>query len=201
MLSLAAILVLACPASMPQAASAGASADEATHKELRALRDVLVDGIVKQDMELLVKNVTKDVTVTWQNGELCRGEKQLRDFFERMQKAGSKAFKGYKVPPTADELTILHGGDTGISYGTSIGLFEVAGSEYELKNRWSATLVKEEGRWKLASYHVSMNVLDNPILNAAKGALVWVGVVALIVGAGIGLLVGRVLGKAKARPA
>ena len=114
-----------------------------------------------------------------------------------MQKGNSKAFKGYKVTPTPDDLTILYGGNTGISYGTSVGLFTVAGTEYELHNRWSATLVKEDGRWKLASYHVSMNVLDNPILNAAKSSLLWIGLVALVLGGVGGLIVGRVTGKAK----
>ena len=108
---------------------------------------------------------------------------------------------GPGVSFTPDEVTILHGGDTGISYGTSVGLFEVAGGEYELKNRWTATLVKEDGRWKLASYHVSMNVLDNPILNAAKGGLVWAGLAALVVGGAIGLFAGRAWGRAKSRPA
>jgi hypothetical protein len=78
-----------------------------------------------------------------------------------------------------------------------VGLFAVAGSEYELKNRWTATVVKEDGRWKLASYHVSMNVLDNPILNAAKSGLVWIGLGALVLGSVGGLIVGRVTGKAK----
>jgi ketosteroid isomerase-like protein len=183
-----------------QGTPAPATADDAVHQELRVLRDTLVNAIVSQDVEVLVKHITKDVSVTWQNTEHCRGEKQLRDFFERMQKGNSKAFKGYKVVPTPDDKTILYGGDTGISYGTSVGLFSVAGGEYELKNRWTATVVKEEGRWKLASYHVSMNVLDNPILNTAKSSLLWVGVVTLVLAGGVGLLVGRVMGK-KARAA
>ena len=192
MILAATILALAA-----QATPDKAPADDATHQELRVLRDALVNAIVTQDVESLVKHITKDVSVTWQNTEHCRGEKQLRDFFERMQKGGSKAFKGYKVVPTPDDKTILYGGDTGISYGTSVGLFSVAGSEYELKNRWTATVVKEDGRWKLASYHVSMNVLDNPILNAAKSGLVWIGVVALIIGGAGGLIVARIMGKKK----
>ena len=64
-----------------QGSPAKASPDDAVHQELRALRDTLVNAIVSQDIEAMVKHVTKDVSVTWQNLEHCRGEKQLRDFF------------------------------------------------------------------------------------------------------------------------
>ena len=51
--------------------------------------------------------------------------------------------------------------------------------------------MKENGRWLLASYHVSNNTLDNPLLNVAKRAVYWAGVVGLVVGLAFGLLVAR----------
>ena len=106
-------------------------------------------------------------------------------------------FQGYKEGelPNPTDLTILYGDDTGISYGTSVGKYNVLGQNIELKNHWTATLVKEDGAWKVASYHVSGNILDNPLLNMAKGYLYWAGGVALVVGLLLGFLIGRMSAK------
>jgi ketosteroid isomerase-like protein len=158
------------------------------HDELRALRTAVIDAITKGDIDAVVTYLHPNVVVTWQNNEVCRGHKGLREFFERM---GKNAFKGYKVPPTPDELTILYGGDTGVSFGQTIGQYKLLGKDYELKSRWTATVVKENGRWLLASYHISTNVLDNPLLNTARQSLYIAGGVALLLGLGAGLLIAR----------
>ena len=164
------------------------AAEDPAHDELRALRTAVTDAITQGDFDAVIKNVHTNVVVTWQNAEVCRGHQGLRDFFNRMGKA---SFKGYKVPPTPDELTILHGADTGVSFGETVAQYHLLGKEYELKSRWTATLVKENGRWLLASYHISMNVLDNPLLNAAKPALYVAAGAALLAGLIAGLLIAK----------
>ena len=162
--------------------------EDPAHNELRALRTEVVEAITKGDIDAIIKHLTPDVVITWQNNEVCRGHQGVRDFFI---KSGKQTFKGYKVPPTPDDLTILYNADTGVSFGTSVGQFNLLGKDYEFHNRWTATLVKENGRWLLASYHVSLNILDNPLLNAAKSAAYWIGGIALIVGLAVGLQIGK----------
>ena len=164
------------------------AAEDPAHNELRALRTEVIEAITKGDFDAVVRHVHTNVVVTWQNTEVCRGHQGLREFFNRM---GKESFKGYKVPPTPDELTILHGGDTGISFGQTVAQYRILGKELELKSRWTATLVKENSRWLLASYHISMNVLDNPLLNAARSGLYLTGGVALVGGLVLGTLLGR----------
>jgi ketosteroid isomerase-like protein len=184
-------LVLAAAVSSPvilSAQTAGMSPEDPVHNELRALHAQIVEAISAGDIDRILSHVHPNVVVTWQNLEVCRGHQGVREFFNRM---GKDAFRGYKVPPTPDELTILYGGDTGISFGRSVGQYKLLGKEYELVNRWTATLVKENGRWLLASYHVSNNTLDNPLVSVAKRALYWVAGVALLIGVGFGMLVSR----------
>lgn len=164
------------------------AAEDAAHAELRTLRTEVIDAITKGDIDSVIRHVHPDVVVTWQNSEVCRGRQGLKDFFE---KTGRDSFKGYKVPPTPDELTILHGGDTGVSFGETVAQYHLLGKDYEIKSRWTATLVKVDGKWLLAAYHISMNVLDNPLLNAAKGALYVAGGIALVIGIGIGVFLGK----------
>lgn len=164
--------------------------EDPAHNELRTLRTQVIDAIVQGDIDAVLTHVHPNVVVTWQNAEVCRGAAELKAFFERM---GKKTFRGYKVPPTPDDLTVLYGGDTGVSFGHVVGQYTLFGKELEFTSRWTATLVKENGKWLLASYHVSFNALDNPLLNAAEKSLIWVAV-----GTGLlGLLIGVFLGKRK----
>ena len=161
------------------------AAEDPAHAELRILRTEIIDAITKGDIDTVISHVDPNVVVTWQNSEVCRGRQALKDFFH---KTGKDSFKGYKVPPTPDDLTILHGGDTGISFGETIAEYKLLGKDYEIKSRWTATLVKADGKWLLAAYHISMNVLDNPLLNTAKSALYVAGGSALVIGIAIGVM-------------
>lgn len=169
-----------------------AQAEDPAHGELRAMRAALLEAITKQDIDKVLPLLHPDVVVTWQNGEVNRGHAGVRAFFEKM---GRQSFGGYKVPPEPDELTILHGGTTGISFGRSVGQFNVLGSSFEFENRWTATLVKQEGRWLVASYHVSWNALDNPLLNAATRSVTLAAGGALVAGLVLGALLVRMLGR------
>ncbi len=164
------------------------AAEDPAHNELRTLRSEVVEAITKGDFDNVIRHVHTNVVVTWQNGEVCRGHQGLREFFDRM---GKNSFKGYKTAPTPDELTILSGGDHGISFGYTVANYNLLGKDFELKSRWTATLIKENGKWLLSSYHISMNVLDNPLLNAAKGSLAWAAGLAAAGGVVVGLLLGR----------
>lgn len=165
-----------------------AEVEDPAHAELRTLRTEIITAITSGDIDTVLTHVDPNVVVTWQDSEVCRGRQGLKDFFERM---GKQSFKGYKVPPTPDELTILHGGDMGISFGKTVANYKLLGQDFEITSRWTATLVKEDGKWMLAAYHISMNVLDNPLLNAAKRSLYIAAGAALV----IGLLIGRILAK------
>jgi len=166
---------------------------EALHNELREFRKGLVEAVEKQDIDRMLSFVTKDAVVTWQNAEVCRGHDGIRDFFKRVQARPEKLFRGYKVPPTPDDLTVIYNGTTGISFGTDTGIYHAEGRTFEMTNRWSATLVKVGDKWQAASYHVSTNLVDNPVIDAMKSALVrWVLIGflggALLAGAGVWLL-------------
>jgi uncharacterized protein (TIGR02246 family) len=157
-----------------------AQPEDPAHAELRALRTEVLDAITTGDIDRVLTSLHPDVVITWQNGEVNRGRDGVKAFFERM---GRQAFSGYKVPPTPDELTVLHaGGAAGVSFGRSVGQFNLLGASWEFENRWTATVVKQDGRWLLTSYHVSWNALDNPLLTTAKRAVYVVAPLAFLAG-------------------
>jgi ketosteroid isomerase-like protein len=186
-----ALVVLLLPAGAQP--PGGKEKEDPAHNELRALRDGLIEAIREEDIEKQLGFVSKDVVVVWQNGEVVRGHQGLRDFYKKIMSGPDKVFRGYAQPPSPEELTILYGGDTGISYGTDVGKYRVSGRDFEMKNYWTATLVKEGGKWVIASYHVSANVLDNPPLSAARTNAYLAGGVAAVLGLVAGMVVGWIL--------
>jgi hypothetical protein len=91
---------------------------------------------------------------------------------------------------TVDELTILYGDDTGIAFGSSKDHYVLAdGGEFDLSTRWSATMVKHEGKWKVASLQVASGWFDGPVVQATTKMMYWVGGVA----AGVGFILGLVV--------
>ena len=165
---------------------------EATHNELRAMRDGLMDAVNQGDIERELTYLTTNAVVTWHNAEVSRGREGVRDYYNRLMSGPNKMVAGFHAAINVDELTILYGENTGLSFGSSLEHFQLAnGSSFDLKGRWTTTLVKEDGRWLIASLHVSTNIFDNVMLDLAKKYAIRAGLVAVAVGGILGWLIGR----------
>lgn len=170
--------------------AAGKEKEDPAHAELRALRKSLVEAVNKLDIEAILANCDSDVVLTAQHAEFARGHDGLKKYLEKFVKGPDKILESYKVEPTVDSLSILHGDDTAIAYGSSKDEFVLTdGTRFTLQSRWTATLVKKDGKWLVASLHSSANVMDNAILKKATG---WIWKGAAIAG-GVGLLLGLII--------
>lgn len=174
---------------------AGISPAQTEHDRLREFRQSLVSAVENRDIDAISAKLHPQVIVTWQNGEVCRGKEELRAFYEKMAAGSGNQFEGYKVPPTPDVETTLYANGTvgvvGVVAGHHVGQFRLMGWSFDMPNRWTATLVQENGEWLLAAYQVSMNVLDNPLLNAVKKVAIAVAILALLIGLGAGVWIGK----------
>jgi ketosteroid isomerase-like protein len=177
-------------------ATADDAAEAPVHKDLRAARDAIVEAVNAGDLDALLKHVHENVVVVWQNAEISRGHDGIRAYYHRMLKGPNRVLTGFQIEPTVNELTIIYGDDAGIAYGTAVSKFQFAdGGSMDLDGPWSATLVKEGGAWKIAGFHASAGLFDNPILRKAASAVYWgssiAAVVGLVLGAGIVALLKR----------
>jgi hypothetical protein len=185
------VLFLAGPLAA-QAPAAPSAAEDPTHNELRALRDGLVAAMNQGDVEKELAYLHPNVVVTWHDATVSRGRDGVRTYLNRMLTGPNRVVASYKADVNVDELTILYGGDTGISFGSAVEHFQLAnGRRLDLPSRWSATMVKEGGRWLIASLHASDNLFDNPLLAAARRLAYTAAVVALLIGALLGFFLGR----------
>jgi ketosteroid isomerase-like protein len=182
------------------APAAPAEDGERTHNELRALRDGLIKATNDGNVDALLEFLHPNVVITWQNAEVSRGRTGVREYLARMTSGPTKVVGRFQTSPTVDELTILYGGDTGIAFGSSTDRFELTdGMNFDLTGRWSATMVRENGRWLIASFHASSNLFDNPVLNLATRATTWSGVAGLALGALIVILASALIRRRRRR--
>ena len=185
--------VMLCLPFQPQAQETQMTVEEeATHNELRAVRDALVAAINESDVDAILEHVHDNIVFTGMNGEVARGRDELRTFFERMMVGPDRILESLTIEITVDALTILYGGDTGVVYGSSVDNYKLAsGLEFDVTTRWSSTLVKEGDRWLVASYQSASNIFDNPILAQATEKLFWAAGIAALIGLIVGVIAGR----------
>jgi ketosteroid isomerase-like protein len=174
------------------AASPPAPEVAAVHDKLRTLRDELIKAVNGKDGDAIVAHLHPDVVLTTQDGKevrSIRGRDAVRDYLNRMLLGPQHAVESLKVDPVVDDLSILHHDDTAVSFGSSVDHYRLSdGKEFDLKTRWSATLVRDGDRWLVANLHVAGNLFDNPVLDVAKSAAVMLGVVGGIGGFALGAL-------------
>ena len=193
--------VTAPPATAPETVAPVAAApnDEAVHDALRELKATMSKALNERDLDTLVANVDPNVVFTTMNGDVCRGPEEIRAYFDKMMNGPGRIVKNVTVSFEAAALTTLHGGDTGIAWGSSKDHYELMdGQTFDIKGRWSCTMVRNGDRWLIASFHYSANLFDNPILTKVKSLISRVGVAAAIGGLLLGFLIGRMTARRKA---
>jgi len=171
---------------------------EADHVALRALRDKAAQAINNQDIKLLASCFAKDFAFTAVNQTVLTNETQMQEFFERMFRSNQALVTSLKTEPKADILTRFIDTNTGVCYGSSKDIYTMkSGKVVEMNVRWSATVVKENGEWKVAIAHVGTDFLNNPVLDGVEQFTRTVGLGAGVGGLLVGLAIGRVLWRAK----
>lgn len=191
-LSLVVLALLAL--SSAQAQESKPAPEDPAHEELRSLRRQMVEAINKNDLDALVTHLDKDIVVTWMDGQVSRGPQGVREYIERMTKGPNRKVNSFKTEPEVDELTHLYG-DTGVATGPSRDQFVLTdGRDFAVQTRWTSTLIRKDGKWKLASFHASSDMFDNPVLYiAVRRTAIWTAVIAAVLGLVVGFGVARLL--------
>lgn len=183
---LAAALLIALVGSTAPTISAqtnAATLDDVKH--LDELRHGLVEAFNHRDIDALLRYLDPNVVVVWQNGEINHGPEAVRQYYNRMMVQG--VVKSVSFDPVVQGRA-CHG-NICVSVGTLQDTFTLSdGKVLPLNSRWSATVLKsEDGNWKIAAFHASANVFDNPVINIAARK------VGMIAGGG-GFLLGLIAG-------
>ena len=169
-----------------------ATGDETLHQELRALRDTMQSALNQRDLDTLLQHVTDDVVFTTMNGDRVTGKDGIRQYFDKMLNGDQAVVKSVTTQFEVAALSHLYGGDTAVAFGDSTDQYVLnSGDAWEVKPQWSATLVRQDGRWLIANFHYSVNMFDNPILGAQRTLLLGSAAGGIVGALGVGFWLGR----------
>lgn len=168
--------------------------------ELESFREGLFNAFNKGEYKAMLEQYChKDVIATWQDGTTSKGHDGVLAEFDKLLKFIRKMM----VQPMTDMRVIFNDGKMAISSGNMHDTYELMrggqGKEHAaalvaLESRWSATLLKEEGKWLLVSFSASTNAFNNEVIDLYLKRRTYLSagiasVIALVVGIVIGILV------------
>ena len=183
----------------PQApTSAPAAGEEADHEALRRLKTVYEEAVRNNQIDTLVGRFHADfhgVMVTGRPVNSFADVQQFwRDIRHLMGEGGS-----YTTTVNPERSVIL--GDVALARGTTDDVVKNSGGhEYRFTTLWTATLQRDGGSWKIRTLQGTMDPIGNPFVQEiAKTTVVTYSSAAGLIGLVLGLLLGRVWGRRRAR--
>jgi uncharacterized protein (TIGR02246 family) len=191
------ILVLALwAANVAFAQTAPPEERKADHDALRAILAKSADALNTRKLDSIADLLHPGFTVITVDNQKLVGVDALKKYYAGLFDGPNAMLAKLEVKPVADELTRFVSDSSGVVYGVSDDTYTFRdGDVRTMKTRWSAVVQKDGDAWKLVNVHFSANLLDNPMLDAAKGyaqRLMWIaGVVGLVLGALLMLMLRR----------
>jgi len=186
------------PAPLPaEAASAGITmpqpaAGSPAHDELRALQKTMEDALNGRNLDAMLANVDDKLVFTAMNAESGYGKEHVRDYFNRMLNGPDKIVDNIKVDFVPDGLATFYGPDVAVSAGSAASHYDLTnGMKFDVNARWTATLVRKDGKWLVAAFHYSTNMFKNPVLDTQRKWLTISGIGGALLLGVIGFFVGR----------
>lgn len=174
------------PPAVPDATSI-----EATHEELRVLKATMETAINNNDIDTLLANVEDEVVFTTMNSDVVVGKDAIRAYFNKMSVGPDRVVDKVTTRFIPDAKSILYGDDIAIAYGHTDDNYVLRnGTEFNVNARWSTTMRRSDGHWRVASFHYSVNMFDNPILAAQRKLLVGIALVGSLLLAAVGYWLG-----------
>jgi ketosteroid isomerase-like protein len=145
----------------------GATNRDADHDALRGLMKKVVQAINERDMKVLGACFAKEFVFTAIDQTVITNEEQLKAFNDKIFAGKDAPMKKIEIKPEADTLTKFLADNVGYCVGKSTETYTMKDNRaFTMVNRWTATVVKEGGEWKIAAVHSGVNFMDNPILTA-----------------------------------
>ncbi|HEY1753857.1 MAG TPA: nuclear transport factor 2 family protein [Bryobacteraceae bacterium] len=151
-------------------------------------------AINAQDIDGILAQMRPDCTVTWWNAEISRGHNDIRAYYRRMVVDEGRIISKYTThAKLGDHARFLgSGGDVAVADGSMEDEFyPIIRGKFSLNSRWSATVAKSGGEWKIVNLHLSSNVFTNPLIAELTKAVWLTASVTLVIGGLAGWFLGR----------
>lgn len=151
-------------------------AREADRQQLLAILSDITHGINDAKIELMTRHIDETAVVTWLNAETSKGPEGVRSYFERMVGNGpDSVLSKYVTTPKLDQQARFYG-DVAVANGTTEDQFTPhRRAAFTFSSRWTATLLKKDGEWKIVSLNLSTNAFNNALTKELEQYALYTG--------------------------
>jgi hypothetical protein len=167
---------------------------EADHNELRAMLRTATEAMNTGNIDALRPLFYDKISITTVDQQLFTNLDDFKAYYEGLLKGSNARLKSIAFKPEADALTELVGEQIGLSHGTSTDTYTFTdGDVRTMTSRWTATVYKDNGKWKILNLHIGTNLLDNPVTATLKGYLKKATIAAGVGGLIVGFILARLM--------
>lgn len=162
--------------------------DDKNYQDRKQLGVILLDvekAINSANLKAMERHMHPRIVVAWYNAEISYGIPEVEEYYNRMLKASNRLLNSFSTRATVSRPAVIHGNFAVASGSTQDHLELVGGDTLDIPGIWTASLIKENGDWKITSIHFSTNTFDNPV-SGQLGNTIWIA-------AAIGFLTGLLL--------
>ncbi len=161
----------------------GYDSREADRQQLRHILEDIERGINDGDIDMMVRHIDDKAVVTWLNAEVSQGPDEVRGYFKRMVGSGPETvLSKYVTHPKIGQPAIFYG-DMVVANGTTEDEFTPHHrSVFRFNSRWTSTLRKVDGQWKIVALNLSTNAFNNALVVELERLAVYAGAGGLLGG-------------------
>jgi ketosteroid isomerase-like protein len=188
----------AAPAPTSASAPAPAANEEADHEALRGLKAVYEEAVRNNRIEALAPHFHADFHGVMVTGRAVNSFADVQQVWRDIR--GLMGEGGSDTTTVNPERSVILG-DLALARGTTDDVVKnSSGQEYRFTTLWTATLQRDGASWKIRSLQGTMDPIGNPfVVEIAKGTVLRYASATGLIGLVLGLLLGRVWGRRRAR--
>lgn len=187
-------LLLLCLMALAVAGSAFAEERAQDHDELRAMLKTATEAMNSRNFDALAPLFYNKFSITTVDQKLFTGLADFKAYYDGLYSGANAPLKSIVFNPEADALTEFIGDNVGLTHGTSTDTYTFSdGDTRVMTSRWTATVYKDNGKWKIVNLHIGANLFDNPVVSSVKSYAYKAGLGAGIGGLVVGFLVAWLL--------
>jgi ketosteroid isomerase-like protein len=163
----------------------------ADHEALRKLKTDVINAINTRDMQRVDALLNKPFMSTLVSQDSFTDVNRLKAYYDDLFTRPILRFKKITLAAEADEPAQIYTGTFAVARGSTNDVYELAdGRTFTVPGRWTATVIKNGGQWKILAVHTGVNFVDNPVITAIEKSTLYFGAGGVALGAVIGFLVG-----------
>jgi hypothetical protein len=148
----------------------------------------VTDAMNARNIDAMAPLIHDKFSITTVDQQVFTNLNDFKAYFDGLFAGDNAPLKSVTFNPTADALTEFVNENIGLSRGASTDTYVFNDGDTRVMNsRWTATLFKDGGKWKILNVHIGVNLLDNPVVAAIKNRLYAVGIGAAVAGLLLGL--------------